>query len=741
MAPLQTAPPPEPFRRYFVRQVVQPIAIVVVLVAVIAALGLWWTTSKSNQVALDSQIASTRLALARSSEQLAYEQQSIATWEQLVEQSTRPSPDQAWLDVEIGAWLADVFGHDMSFILGPGDEPLYAYVAGQARRSPQSFEPFRAALSPLIVAARAGGERSANSLLRPDTVYAADAVALAGRPAVASVMRIGEGGTETNTDDRLIVSVRFIDGAYLRQVALWGDIDGLRFGDTPNALGSEAMVELKDRAGRRIGYFFWKPKLPGTEILKILGPLSLGLMLLLAAIMAMLVRSLWKSGNRLSSAMIDLRASEAQAQHLAFHDVLTGLPNRALFNDRLDQALARARRGRSFAVLAMDLDRFKQVNDTLGHAIGDLLIRSFASRLQRIVREVDTIARLGGDEFMVILSDAPKRRDVESICERILAAVREPFELGGSRAFVGISIGVVRVPDAGVDRGELIRKADIALYRAKSEGRSGYRIFTPCMDASVKMRAELEVDLRDALARGGELEVHYQPEVGPDGRTIVGMEALLRWNHPTRGSIPPERIIPIAEETGLIDHLDDFVFGEACRMAGRWPDLFIAVNLSAVRFRSEKLAEKIIAIAARGGCHPRQIELEITENVLLQDEEVARSILERLRAAGFRIALDDFGTGYSSLSYLRKFRVDKIKIDRSFTQNLTQDAEAAAIVASMVTLGHAIGLTVTAEGVENRDQMRLLSDAGCNELQGYLFARPMPEAEISKLLQLRRTAA
>jgi len=472
-----------------------------------------------------------------------------------------------------------------------------------------------------------------------------------------------------------------------------------------------------------------------------LGPLSLGLMLLLTAIMALLVRSLWKSGNRLSSAMIDLRASEAQAQHLAFHDVLTGLPNRALFNDRLDQALARARRGHPFAVLAMDLDRFKQVNDTLGHAIGDLLIRAFAARLQRILREVDTIARLGGDEFMVILSEAARRADIESVCDRILAAVREPFELGGSRAFVGISIGVVRAPDAGLDRGELIRKADIALYRAKSEGRSGYRTFTPCMDASVKLRAELEVDLRDALAKGGQLEVHYQPEVGPDGHMIVGLEALLRWNHPVRGLIPPERIIPIAEETGLIDRLDDFVLGEACRVAGRWRDLFIAVNLSAVRFRSPRLAGHIIAIAAKGGCDPRQIELEITESVLLQDEEVARAILDQLRAAGFRIALDDFGTGYSSLSYLRKFRVDKIKIDRSFTQNLTHDAEAAAIVASMVTLGHAIGLTVTAEGVESAEQMRLLSDAGCNELQGYLFARPMPEAEILSLLALRKAAA
>jgi EAL domain-containing protein (putative c-di-GMP-specific phosphodiesterase class I) len=274
-----------------------------------------------------------------------------------------------------------------------------------------------------------------------------------------------------------------------------------------------------------------------------------------------------------------------------------------------------------------------------------------------------------------------------------------------------------------------MRKADIALYHAKRGGKDCFRIFTPAMDLGVQFRADLE--------RGGEIEVHYQPEVGSDGRTIVGLEALLRWIHPERGFVPPEQFIPIAEETGLIAALGDLVLKEACRMAGRWPDLFIAVNLSAVQFRSPDLAETIIEAARCGGCRPRQIELEITESVLLEEDEVARDILDRLRAAGFRIALDDFGTGYSSLSYLRQFRVDKIKIDRSFTQNLGSDPEATAIVTSMVTLGHAMGLTVTAEGVESRAQMKLLSAAGCNELQGYLFSVPMPEAAISEMLVKR----
>ncbi|MDO9363273.1 MAG: EAL domain-containing protein [Sphingopyxis sp.] len=724
----------------------QPLALVLVLIVATAAAGIWWTTSKSNEVALAHQLDTTRLALARSADQLAYEQQSIATWDQLVNEVARPHVRRSWLDVEIGNWLEEVFGHDMTFILDSDGRPLYGHVAG--RHHPLSiFERLQPALEPLIHEARVrggdvvrdhGGRPSV--LTRPDTIYAVDAIRLEGKPAAASAMFIGEGSSSRSARP-IIVSIRFLDTAYLRQVSAWGRIEGLRFAETPIARPSEAMVELKDRRGASIGYYFWKPQLPGNEILNILGPFAVLLMLALAAIMAYLVRSLWRSGRKLAISVVDLRASEAQAQHLAFHDVLTGLPNRALFNDRLDQALARMRRGHPFAVLTIDLDRFKLVNDTLGHAAGDLLIRAFATRLSALVRDADTVARFGGDEFAVLVCDTERRIDIERLAERILRMPQEPFDLLGQKMFVNLSIGIAFAPEAGCDRSEILRKADIALYEAKADGKNCFRIFTSSMDASVQTRADIENELRRALAVGGEIEVYYQPEVGRDGRTILGLEALLRWHHPLRGSIAPEHFISIAEETGLIDDLDELVLKASCAMASRHPEIFIAVNLSAVQFRHHGLAEKIIEMARSNACNPYQIELEITETVLIEEDESARSILDRLRCAGFRIALDDFGTGYSSLSYLRQFKVDKIKIDRSFIQNIGHDHEAAAIVTSMVTLGHAMGLIVTAEGVESFDQMRLLLDAGCNELQGYLFSRPVPEGAVAALLAERGSAA
>ncbi|MGE4322402.1 MAG: putative bifunctional diguanylate cyclase/phosphodiesterase [Sphingobium sp.] len=644
----------------------------------------------------------------------------------------------------MGGWLNQVFHHDMTFILSGDDRLLYAFASASERQA-SSFSAIRSDLQPLIAMVRTTAGRNAvptrhRAMMRPGGVSKpislkeTDVRMIDGHPAAISVMPIGEvvGGDASRSP--VIVSIRFLSADYLREMGYWRQIEGLRFSRVDDRRSGEAVVRHLDTNGSKAGYFFWQPQLPGTHLLWILGPLSAGLVALLLAIMAWLVRSLWRSGKQLSNAVVDLQASEAQAQHLAFHDVLTGLPNRALFNDRLDQALARARRGQPCAMLALDLDRFKQVNDTLGHSAGDQLIREFSARLNGLVRDADTVARLGGDEFSLLLSDTARRDDVENLCARILDAVRQPFDIFGNQVFVGVSIGVVLVPEAGLDRGDLVRKADIALYRAKSEGRDCYRIFTPSMDESIQLRAEVEDDLRRAILRDDEIQVHYQTEVGPDGQKIVGLEALLRWHHPTRGMIPPEQFIPIAEETGLIAPLGDFVLKEACAMAGRWPELFVAVNLSAVQFRSVDLAERIIGIADCARCNPRQIELEITESVLLEEDDIARTILERLREAGFRIALDDFGTGYSSLSYLRQFKVDKIKIDRSFTQNLGHDAEASAIVTSVVTLGHAMGLTVTAEGVETKAQMRLLSAAGCNELQGYLFSNPLPEDKVSALL-------
>jgi diguanylate cyclase (GGDEF)-like protein len=436
--------------------------------------------------------------------------------------------------------------------------------------------------------------------------------------------------------------------------------------------------------------------------------------------------------SALQVAHMELKASEAHAHHLAFHDVLTGLPNRAMFNTCVDHALVRARNGESLAILLLDLDRFKHVNDTWGHLAGDVLIREIAIRLSGVMGPDDTVARLGGDEFAILAADGTEE-GVASLAERILQAARRPFDVLGNRVFVGLSIGVAITPQSGTERAELLRKADIALYRVKGEGRNGYRVFSDEMDETVKVRAAIENDLREALANGQELEVYYQPQIDSETHELAGVEALTRWKHPVRGFVPPSLFVPIAEDTGLINQLDEWVLGEACRAARQWPTLSIAVNLSPVQFRTNGFAERITRLVKEAGVDPQQIELEITEGVLVDDDDHVRESLENLRAAGFRIALDDFGTGYSSLSYLRKFEVDKIKIDRSFVQSIGE-GDATSIVTAVVTLGHAMGLSVTAEGVETAEQRDFLKNAGCNEFQGYLFSKALPEKEITQML-------
>jgi diguanylate cyclase (GGDEF)-like protein len=428
----------------------------------------------------------------------------------------------------------------------------------------------------------------------------------------------------------------------------------------------------------------------------------------------------------LEQAHLELKAKEAQAHHLAYHDVLTGLPNRALFSDNADQALIRARHGEPAAILLLDLDRFKNVNDRFGHLAGDALIQEVAGRLICVLDRPDAVARLGGDEFAILLQQEDLADGISYTLDRILEELRRPFEILGNQAHVGVSIGVALAPDCGTDRTDLMRKADIALYRAKDEGRDCYRFFTESMDETVQLRAVLEADLRAALASGTELSVHYQPLIDSDRRKVTGLEALLRWQHPERGWIGPHLFVPVAEETGLISQLGDWVLGEACEVAREWPNLTIAVNLSPIQFCDEDFAERISALVRGAGISPHQIELEVTEGVVLDQNETVRGALKRLRAEGFRIALDDFGTGYSSLSYLRDFEVDKIKIDKSFIQSLGQTMDAAAIVTAVVTLGRAMGLQVTAEGVETADQESFLRSAGCSQLQGFLFSRAVP---------------
>jgi diguanylate cyclase len=421
------------------------------------------------------------------------------------------------------------------------------------------------------------------------------------------------------------------------------------------------------------------------------------------------------------------KAAEAQIRFMATHDALTGLPNRTLFRDRLEQELMRARRtGETVAVLCLDLDRFKDVNDLRGHTAGDALLQQVGARLTAAVRETDTVARLGGDEFAIVQSALDQPEAAAGFAERLVAAVAQAFELDGEMMVVGVSIGIALFPADGGDAETLLRNADTALYRAKSDGRGTFRMFEPAMDARLQARRALEYDLRQAFVQQ-QFEVFYQPQAETRSRQVTGFEALVRWWHPKRGMIAPDDFIPLAEETGLIVPLGEWVLRTACAAAASWPEhIRVCVNLSPVQFTRGGLVDLVETALRAHRLAPERLELEITEGVLIKDSEKALATLHQLKALGVRIAMDDFGTGYSSLSYLQRFPFDKIKIDQSFIRALESNTDSAAIVRAVIGLGRSLKMPVIAEGVETAEQLDLLRREHCEEIQGYLIGRPMP---------------
>ena len=427
------------------------------------------------------------------------------------------------------------------------------------------------------------------------------------------------------------------------------------------------------------------------------------------------------------------RRAEQKIAHMARHDALTDLPNRVLLRERLEHELKRVKRGESLAVLCLDLDHFKSVNDTLGHPVGDHLEQLVADRLRHCTREPDTIARLGGDEFAIIMTAVGQPSDAATLSRRVRDSITKPYDLDGHQVVIDISIGISIAPLDATDTDQLLKNADMALYGAKADGRGTYRFFEPEMDARMQQRRELEMDLRQALING-EFELHYQPLVNLQSNDITGFEALLRWNHPTRGRIPPAEFIPIAEETGLIIQLGDWVLRRACEETASWPqELKIAVNLSPAQLKSRNLVQAVVGALAASSMPATRLQLEITESLLMQNTFATLATLHKLRELGVQIAMDDFGTGYSSLSYLRSFPFDKIKIDRTFINDLTNGAEPLAIVHAVASLAKSLRMISTAEGVETRQQLEKLQAIGCTEMQGHIFSQARPAAEIFEI--------
>ncbi|NDW07915.1 putative bifunctional diguanylate cyclase/phosphodiesterase [Jiella pacifica] len=657
-----------------------------------------------------------------------------------------------------------VFGYDQAFVVdGTGQLAMRSDVETEKR-----FRWIKPLLLPLLQdrpgRRRAAADRASDSVSRQDDHRRgafAELMRLEGRPTIAGVAQISRGmepGAEEKDpplgEMRYLIAIRFLDGEVLDNLSREQGLNGARYARSADPDGNEVAVQIDAGAtGDPIGFIVWSPDLPGSRVIGRLLPALVTAALIIVVLFLLLL-------VRLRSSLIELKRSEVNARHLARHDVLTALPNRAFFSACLEEHLAKAEiAGHRSAIALIDLDRFKAVNDSFGHAAGDELIRNAAERMRNVIRPTDILARLGGDEFALLLRNIGGDDTLlEGLADALLAELKRPFHLrsGEVVAHVGGSIGVSRLPASGGNASEILRHADAALYEAKHQGRGRSVIFQPAMEHGRNTRETLKSELRALLGvlpgadrrddaaddriavsheETGKLELYFQTiHRVSEGNRASGAEALVRWHHPKHGLLTPDRFISIAEEGGLIEALGRWVLLEACQAATNWPSAtFVAVNVSPLQLRAPGFHEEVGRILYETGLTPSRLELEVTESALIADSGHVTASLERLRQRGTQISLDDFGTGYSSLSHLMQFRIDRIKIDRSFVSLLGARAEGAAIVSAIVSLGRTLGISTTAEGVETDAQCAFLAAVGCTDLQGYLFSRPMPLHDLQRL--------
>jgi diguanylate cyclase (GGDEF)-like protein len=524
------------------------------------------------------------------------------------------------------------------------------------------------------------------------------------------------------------MSVKFIDEGALARIATQLRLTNLRRIEQDPIPTGDLAFDVNGPDGNAIVRFAWTPKQPGAEIVHNVVPFIAVAITGFALLAAFVLRYMRRTAAAIA-------AGESRLRHLAMHDPLCGLPNRIFFGERLEAVIEEVRGGTApAAVFYIDLDHFKDVNDTLGHHVGDELIRNVTLRLSHTLRSGDLVARLGGDEFAVISSIAGDSEEMMGLAQRIIAAICAPYVINSQNIIIGASMGIAMIDHKCGTATDIMRYADMALYRAKNEGRNRACIYDAAMDADLSSRKLLEADLREAIDND-RLQLVYQPVVNKSGEAVIGVEALCRWTHPTRGEIPPSEFIAIAEHSGLIIDLGNWVLRRACIDGKAWPHLMVAVNVSSLQFRRIDFVEVVERILRETQFDPARLELELTESVLLGNVDTAEVAMLRLKALGVRLALDDFGTGYSSLLYLRRFPFDKLKIDRSFVRSIEKAADAAAIVHAIVSLGRGLGMKVTAEGVETADQQLFLRAAGVHSMQGFRFGRPVTVAEITARLQ------
>ncbi len=713
-----------------------PLAVLAILALGLLAIGGGVLVQGFDRAARDREQKVVENGIVGRAEEVAHMVVPQVVWDDAVRHLDNRF-DGAWAQENIGQFLINTDGFSSVFVMDGADRLTFA--AGKAQGPPaEAYGPFSAPSRGIVASVRADEARrgSLSALPRTGRMLAepiqSTTLAWVGRELyvlTATLVQPDFGSARSaGATAPVVVTAMAVDRPFLASLGRRYMLEGLAL-RARAADPEKAHASLRDSAGRTIGVLEWRPQDPGRTLL---GRILIPILAVITALGAMALY-LYRRARRLSEGLV---ASEARTAHLAYYDSLTGMPNRVLFGDRLAQALEQARRtGLQVAVHCIDLDRFKLVNDTYGHHAGDELIQVAARRMAAQCRKSDTLARLSGDEFALVQLNATPASAAE-VAARLRDCMALPVDLAAGRVFVGCSIGITLVGEFRIEPAEAVRQADLALYSAKQTGKNKFCFFEIEMDAAIRTRRGLESDLRAAI-EAGELEMVYQPQVDGAG-VMTGVEALVRWNHPERGPVSPAFFIPVAEECGLIEPLGFFTLRQAFADSRRWRGLKVAINVSAQQLRQSDFVSQVAVLVEEMKVDPAQFELEITEGILLGDDQLTHDALKRLRRMGFSLALDDFGTGYSSLSYLQRYPINKIKIDRTFITNLGVDSEADAVVGAIIKLARALRLSVIAEGVETADQRSRLSAAGCGSVQGFLFSRPVHADEIDRLREARK---
>jgi diguanylate cyclase (GGDEF)-like protein len=713
--------------------VVVPIGVIVAVAIVCIVVAVLSSAQRADSVAVDHERQLLSGAFDTQSEQVLREVKSAAQSGAAI-RNIREHFDSDWVNRFVGARLSRFFEHDIVLIFDSQDRPFYSF--SDMTPPPEWLSAAAREVTPLIKYIH-GRDTSLKDVNRLDSGPATPKTAggnaaiirsVHGQPALIAAAAVLDASEEFDNAP-VILSIKFIDADMLAVVASQLRLNNLRYlrkDEQPSA--SDAVSDIIDFDGAVTSKLAWTPNQPGAEIVNSVWPYIAVALAGFALLASFVLRYMRRTAAAIAS-------GESRLRHLAMHDPLCGLPNRIYIGDRLEAVIEDVRHGATTAaVFYIDLDHFKDVNDTLGHPVGDELIRNVTLRLSQALRGDDLVARLGGDEFAVVSTTGSDREEMMAVAQRIIAAVCAPYAINKQSIVIGASIGIALIDKTCGGAADVMRYADMALYRAKNEGRNRACIYDSVMDADLANRKLLEIDLRRAIELDT-LHLLYQPLVNASGEKLVGVEALCRWTHPHRGEISPAEFIPIAEHSGLIIELGEWALRRACLDGQAWPGLSVAVNVSPLQFRRADFVAIVERILKETNFDPSRLELEITESTFIGNVDGAETAMRRLKSLGVRLALDDFGTGYSSLQYLRRFPFDKLKIDRSFVHSIEKAADAAAIVHAVVSLGRGLGMKVTAGGVETADQHLFLRAAGVHSMQGYRFGRAVSAAEISERIK------